>query len=925
MDQTRMPSHVKGEWIWTDSLIDSDDTFLLFRKEFTLDHFGLDAGLWISANCAYKLYINDRLIGAGPRPNQNPGVSYVDLHDAYYCLQSGINVIAVIAYFSSELLLGSRRTPGIWCQLESEGRTLVYSDKTWDISGGEAMTVPRARGSRHEGLLEYVEGELHPQHWTSNSFLARENWTKPTYSKPATEYGTRLEIHPLRPPHVERKFDFAPMFRGVISDTPEMTFVSFRQVHLGGRGSYGAQCYVRRERDSELPVRIFSDEPFRLFCNGEPVHAGAGLMGDTVVFPFRSGWNTITLFQSTTKNAMGMYLEFPRGSSIEPRIVPEPDADAAWKTAGPFKMSFESLPGDLDFDRLKTADFEPKLENVTDISSFLVASKLIRDPEPKTGALKSRGMTLRTGECAVFRLDDLRYGFPIIDFHATRNDIVDFTIGYILGDNNLPNRGDRRRCTHTIRCRSKENNFTFFRPRECCYLAVSVRKAVGEVRLESVRFAELSRNRTAPSSLKTSEKWINELWNVGVLALTRSAGFVSVNEPRANYDSYMFDAYIESVNMICTFGDFSYSAAKLREFVKGQFENGDIPAISSSGKPLPQGPHSFVMPLWIAYNYRTSGDVSELDKLAVALKHLAQYWEKRRGKDGLLHEDSPHFHPKSRVSLFSFSPDEAPTYLNALYSRFLLSAAQVFKLSEMKDMAQHCITVADEVISTMRRYNEGNTGDEGLMPMSFVNGRPHGEADLMGNFCALLGGVLELGKFDIFQRKFFRFDSREGMSAEEAQPYFHFLCMDMMFSLDLCDWGFDYFRRYWEEKRCPHMSAWRLDFTTDDPAPVRMYDGWTVSPNMVILRDIVGVRVDEQSAVTTVFLNPRLELLDSIELNMPLSKGKFFFKLDKNDDDTMDITLDANFELRVVPEFTPEVLKHTSFALGQEVQLFSKN
>ncbi len=924
MDHISMPRQIRGEWIWADKLIDSDDAFLLFRKEFTVEHFGLDAGLWVSANCAYKLYINDRLIGGGPRSNQNAGTSYVDLHDAYYCLQSGINVIALVVYYSAELSSGSRRTPGVWCQLESEKRTIVYTDKTWDISWGDAMTVPRARASRHEGLLEFVDGELYPQHWTSSNFLARENWTKPTYAKATYEYGARLEIHPLRPPQVDKKLDFTPVVKGKLTDFPGVSFVAFSQVHIGGRGIYGARGYVWRDSDGELPVRIFSDEPFRLFCNGELLHAAEELTGDAVVFKFKAGWNDITLIQSTTKHAMGMYFEFPRGSAVKVRCAPEPKADIAWETVGPFKMSFEDIPGDIDFERLKPVEFEPRVDNINDVSSYLASTKFIPDKTVDLTSGSWKGLTLKTGECIIFRLDDLRYGFPVIDFNATRNDIVDFTFGYIMGENGLPNRGLRRRCTHTMRCRSRENNFTFFRPRECSYLAISVRKSLNGIKIDSVRFAELKRCRNVPSSLETSESWINELWNTGVLALTRSAGFVAINEPRANYDTYMLDAYIESVNMMCTFGDISYSAAKLREFVKGQFENGDIPAISSSGHSLPQGPHSFAMPLWMLYNYRISGDWDELEKLAEPLKFLVQYWDERRGKDGLLREDTPQFHPKSRVSLYTFGPEEAPTYLNSLYSRFLLSSAQAFRILRIEDMEQHCLTVANELIATLRDFNSGNSADNGLMPRSFIDGKPFGEAELMGNFCALLGGVLDIREFDKFQNRFFQFDRHDKLSPDEAQPYFHFLFMGMVFSLNLCDWGFDYFRRYWELKRCPQLSAWRLDFSSDDPAPVRMYDGWTVSPNMVILRDIIGIKVDEQSSVSTVFINPRLELLDRLELSIPLAKGKFVFKLEKNDDDTMDIMLDSNFELRVVPEFSPEILMHTNFALGEQVQLFSK-
>ncbi len=920
MQKTYMPHNLKAEWIWADKLTDSTDAFVLFRKEFTLERFGLDASVWITANCAYKLYINDRLIGYGPNANPNAGVSYLDQHDVYYYLQSGINVIAVEVYFSAESTRKSQRTPGLWCQLESENRTIVYSGKSWDMNWINFNITPRGRASRSDGMLEFIDSELIPQHWTGNNFIVRENWSKPTYSKKVSDYSARLELHPLRPAQVDRKFDLRPLCGGRITAPPPATFFNFSSVHLGGRGTYGASGFVFNPGSGEMrcPVKLYADEATRIFCNGELICCGGEFFARELTLCLAPGWNNIIIYQSTPKHAMGMYIETDGGGEVL-EVHPRPDekSPTAWLTAGPMKMAFEALPGDLDFSRLHSIEFEPRPDNVNDISSCL--RSCVPEPDAEIGSGKK---PLKTGDYLIFKLDDIRYGFPVIELSATRNDIIDVTIGNMLEGSSMPSPGKFRRGTHTMRCRSGENVFTLFRPRECSFVAISVRRALREVSIKSVRLAELRRPAVSPQSLTTSEEWINTLWETGRMTLSRSGCFVPSEDPKSDYTAFMLDSYIEAVNNACTTGDFSYSSSRLQEFVKGQFEDGSIPAVSGNGNPVPQGAHSFFMPLWINYNYRLNGDLEELVSLAGPLLMLAEFWEKRRNlSDGLLHETPQDFTLRSRISQYSYPPESAPVYLNALYCRFLFSAAETFKLAGMEEKQQHCLELAGEIIDMLGQLK----GDAEFLPGCFEDGKAKGDPELLGNFCAMLGGILPLGSFDSFRQKFFRTQPGENPGREEAQPYFHFLFADMMFSLKPGEWGFNYFRRYWEAKKCPDAAAWRLDFGSDEPAPVRLSEGRTVSPNMVILRDIIGVRIFNNSDVCKIYLNPRLDLLDSLDLCMPLPQGKFVFKLQKNPDGTLDITLDANFELHVIPELDGEVLRQTAFELGEPVRLFCRS
>ena len=145
MGMVKLPSQIYGEWIWKQSLADRPDSYLLMRKEFVCSSVGLETNLWISANCNYLLFVNGRFAGFGPRAHQNCGTSYIDQHDITYYLESGINVIAVQVYYTSDPESRNRRVPGLWCQVESSGQEILRSARSWFIHDGGSCCGNRPR------------------------------------------------------------------------------------------------------------------------------------------------------------------------------------------------------------------------------------------------------------------------------------------------------------------------------------------------------------------------------------------------------------------------------------------------------------------------------------------------------------------------------------------------------------------------------------------------------------------------------------------------------------------------------------------------------------------------------------------------------------------------------------------------------------
>lgn len=118
-----MSNNWQAKWIWLNELENASNVYLETRGTFHLTHTIDYASIRISANQAYKLYINGIEIGRGPAPADLAWMSY-DHYEIAEHLHRGENVIAIIAHnFGQEaIVIEQLQGPGgVICQLDMSG------------------------------------------------------------------------------------------------------------------------------------------------------------------------------------------------------------------------------------------------------------------------------------------------------------------------------------------------------------------------------------------------------------------------------------------------------------------------------------------------------------------------------------------------------------------------------------------------------------------------------------------------------------------------------------------------------------------------------------------------------------------------------------------------------------------------------------
>ena len=161
-----------ANWIWTKGC--SEDSYVVFRKTFTLDQAVESATAYISAVDKYVLWVNGELVVLDGSLKRGPTV-----YDCYYDtveitnLRQGENVIAILAAFNGRSGDGSivpvltdeagdeYTQAGLLFEMEAGGQT-IKSDNTW-------------KAIRHAGSRNRVTAGADYPGYTQSSMLAERN------------------------------------------------------------------------------------------------------------------------------------------------------------------------------------------------------------------------------------------------------------------------------------------------------------------------------------------------------------------------------------------------------------------------------------------------------------------------------------------------------------------------------------------------------------------------------------------------------------------------------------------------------------------------------------------------------------------------------------------------------------------------------
>ena len=915
-----LPKELKGEWIWLPekSGRGARDVRVFARKEFVLESSVPFSELWISAIPSYHVYVNGEHVGYGPAaPTRTK--CYGDFYDIAPYLEVGSNVISIITC-DMAIPTYSRypHPPKIWCQVNIGERPVLWTDSTWRMiepqcySGGQ----PRC----HAGL-EYTESvnlKEFPAGWQLPGFQDK-NWLEPRVIGPVTDSEPPLGISHIRPFMWFETDTLEPWVSGKFREGREFTFLSYRNLDGFKAGTYASQTYVHVGKDCETEIQISSDDPFVLFCNNDVVcrreqsvtdpplfemHGAFSVGGELLIhcrLCLKKGWNRLLCIQKCSENPMGFMIVFPSLPKGRLMIQREPSQSSmpGWLSDGPLRMPLEFAAPSLVLKNSEQNGFLPLYEHLNDISGYLNYCDYTPDAEPVSSA-----DSLMTGDYVIYNLDEIQYGFPLLDISGSDGDVVDITSGIHLIDDHVKSIGPLGRKTDTIRLTAGSNSWMRLEPRGVKYIMLSVRRAAETVQ-PLLRFVSYASDSAADTDFICSDGEFNAIWNTAVSSIHQCACQNIIDNPCGRRCQSLAESYIYSMTLYALFGGYNLSAKALAEFAEGQLENGMMQQIAPSGIFSYAPDVSLLWILWLNEHWIASGDAAFRDSMLPALDLLLEFFRFSAAKhDSLLVVEAL---GKSVFLNETETLDECGMFtpLNALYCRALLSASKLYGDAGMEEKSNACIAQATKLAERIRKL--AYDPESGFFADSYYNGKRSGRCSFQTNLIALYSGVAKPSSFEAFSFKFLG-DKQELLPLSNTK-FFAFVLETLFafkqqyFAIELIREAYRYNRKLEEEKQAnpnPHIF------------PI-------IAANYII-RELLGIRA-AVPGMGQIYFNPACRNVRSAKGRIPNASGRIVLEWKLTEDEELAVNIDSNHPLDVLPMFEGCHIAGSTFNLGNYVNL----
>lgn len=164
-----------AKWIWYPSDRVLQNTFVLFRKEFTLNSMPDTAAGWIIADSRYQLFVNGHRVQWGPAPF-DPRWPEADPVDIARYLHPGKNVIACQVLFYGA---GDGTSPigkaGLLCRLKI-GNDYLVSDSTWQSCLPGSWKAGQYKRFFLRSLQEEFDARFFPYGWNTENYEVTTDW-----------------------------------------------------------------------------------------------------------------------------------------------------------------------------------------------------------------------------------------------------------------------------------------------------------------------------------------------------------------------------------------------------------------------------------------------------------------------------------------------------------------------------------------------------------------------------------------------------------------------------------------------------------------------------------------------------------------------------------------------------------------------------
>ncbi len=888
-----------AEWIWYEPA-SKENSFLLGRRPFRLDSVPPECPVTLSADTAYKLFVNGTLVCRGP-VRSGGRYRYYDQIDISPFLVPGENVLAVLVHhygFTNFRYLKSRA--GFILQGKvGEGISLNTGSSGWKVMEGEAWASPLARSSLCLAFPEVVDMRKIPEGWNRTGF-DDSTWKVPyVIGRPPCEPWTDMlprDIPFLTEHFAELKPDILAI--RTADAYPEVRTIEFGLTLSDDLNPMCAYLVVCLRAKSDLPFlfNFAADGQTTFFLDGCPILPNPPSQDNPrhkwinpVSMNLTRGLHhvMVKVFKESFKWTFSYAIPDSEGIEFScDGIHYYPQCDR-WQVVGPFDGPGRHPPED-------TIDLSQRYPGIQGevawqpVTARYNVSRQVTCELPTTDLGIPKQFPIRippspSGTCATITIDLGREitGFPYLEVQSEEDGaVLDLAYSEFLQENRvIPSQWAYDFADRVILKKGRQIYESAFWWKGFRYLQLTARNTAGAVTVNAVKVRQHHYPVTEQGSFECSDPLLNRIWRTGAYTLLCCMNDAYMDCPSREQSLYIGDLLVELLANFYTFGDQKLAENAFNQFSRYQYPTGFFPAVCPGQTEkmddlFVDQCFAWVGNLWNFYLY--TGDSKILDTFFPTIEKLLGGIEKYQNADGLFQGIRDRVFVDHAVWQAAHQDDQRINAgLNLVIYYTLLDAVQIARAIRRPE---HAARYADQAEKLKQGFHRKMwSPDQRVYTEGWSEGKQIPTVSVHTNCLAILYDIAPKENQEAIVDYIF---NEANPVIRNYSPFFAYFIHRMFFKLGRPGRVLELIRTQWGKFLDQGFTTWPETFTG-------LYDSnchaYSCTPNIDLARDILGVRPTEPG-FTRFEVNPALDLLEWASGNVPTPYGtiKFSSRKKKN-------------------------------------------
>jgi hypothetical protein len=876
----------QAKYIWFNQDDTSRNPYAAFRKTFGIKNASgiTEAKFNIFADTNYALYVNGNFVGFGP-VRFDPRYPQYDTYDLTQYLSDGQNAIAVLVNFQGHKVyktIPMRAAMIGWGKISGGGEKidLTTNQDGWKCVRHTAYDRFTPKLSFALFAQTHYDQARFDEAWINTGY-DDSNWANAAELADQNCFGELLprEIPFMRLTEIPVAADtrIFPHVRDEDWHTFTMEAASFTDSHFANQykpyyNGAAWSTYIYSPCDQIVTSGVVWEH---IWVNGAYMNKtedNAKPLRNNFAMPLNKGWNYIFGSTSFYQDILDFYLPLPKNKGLvvsvdkklkggrlfrRTKLIPIEQAEAFKAVANPWAE-------DINIDNFGgwtyTTEADAAENPCREGSYDTYGAEFERLAPGSADGFTVRKSAYPDGFTLLFNMDQMRLVFPRFDLSGVNGATIDLLYADRLsGDGKHVNQfswvplGDR------IVCGCDNLNWLPIQPRGFVYLAVCIRNASGDVKINKIDFLSAHYPAERIGKFECSDVLLNRIWEMGAVSQAVNMEDAYVDCVDRERGLYALDTQSQYHSNLACFGDHKLMKRCMELYAQAEHPSGMLKGLyPNTGDYILQFFSLFIVDMFGSY-YKYTGDKEFIKtwwkNIMTNIGAFSKIADERDDKLLCMSKRPPNQQPQKPAGKQSRSGNSYSHGVSAMFSNLYLlalrnavfMAGEIGETSGVQDMNERIAILEKSIPATFWDSEKMAFSDDSEKEYFTVHGSlyPLIAGSVPDDIMPVLLKNLKKIILPFFDNGY---DPKDGYAFNP--PYGHYF-LDILYKAGLADVAESCIKEGWGWMLAQGLKTTTEHFTTRDSR----CHAWGANPTYVLSRHVLGINYDVTTGLNNIIID----------------------------------------------------------------------